>query len=71
MELGAVVLVPTREDLTAIHEVQPYARGVTDNSRPLYSSRMPILGNDVLQSWMGRVRKVGVQSLWLTSSPRA
>ena len=70
MELGAVVLVPIREDLTAIQEAQPYALGVTDNSRPLYSSRMPILGNDVLQSWMGRVRKVGVQSLWLTSSPR-
>jgi hypothetical protein len=28
---------------------------------------MPILGNDVLQSWMERVRKLGVQSLWLAS----
>ncbi len=70
MELGAVVLVPAREDLTAIHEAQPYALAASDNSRPLYSSRMPILGNDVLQSWMERVRKLGVQSLWLTSSPR-
>ena len=38
-----------------------------ENPRALYSSRMPILGNDVLQSWMERVRKLGVQSLWLTS----
>jgi carbonic anhydrase/acetyltransferase-like protein (isoleucine patch superfamily) len=31
---------------------------------------MPILGNDVLRSWMERVRRLGVSSLWLTSSPR-
>jgi carbonic anhydrase/acetyltransferase-like protein (isoleucine patch superfamily) len=70
VELGAVVVVPAREDLTtAIHEVQPHALTLSKNPRPLYSSRMPILGNDVLRSWMERVRKVGVQSLWLTSSP--
>ncbi|MGA7291670.1 MAG: hypothetical protein WBW53_08170 [Terriglobales bacterium] len=70
MELGAVVVVPAREDLTVIHEVQPHKLTVADNPRPLYSSRMPILGNDVLHSWMERVRKLGVQSLWLTSSLR-
>jgi hypothetical protein len=63
-------MVPGREALTAIRGDQPHAVRGIDNSRPLYSSRMPILGNDVLQSWMERVRKVGVQSLWLTSSPR-
>lgn len=70
MELGAVVVFPARDDLAAIHEAQPHAQAVSENSRPLYSSRMPILGNDVLRLWMERVRKLGVQSLWLTSSPR-
>lgn len=70
MELGAVVVVPAREDLTAIDEAQPHALRACENPRPLYSSRMPILGNDVLRSWMERVRKLGVQSLWLTSNPR-
>jgi carbonic anhydrase/acetyltransferase-like protein (isoleucine patch superfamily) len=70
VELGAVVVVSARDDLTAIHEAEPYAPAASQNSRPLCSSRMPILGNDVLRSWMERVRKLGVQSLWLTSSPR-
>ena len=70
MELGAVVVVPSREDLTSIHEAQPHALAASENSRPFYSSRMPILGNDVLRSWMERVRKLGVQSLWLTSNSR-
>jgi carbonic anhydrase/acetyltransferase-like protein (isoleucine patch superfamily) len=30
---------------------------------------MPILGNDVLHSWTERVRKLGIQSLWLTPGP--
>jgi hypothetical protein len=32
---------------------------------------MPILGNDVLRSWMDRVRKLGMQSLWLASGAGA
>jgi carbonic anhydrase/acetyltransferase-like protein (isoleucine patch superfamily) len=28
---------------------------------------MPIVGNDILQSWMDRIRQLGVQNLWLTS----
>jgi carbonic anhydrase/acetyltransferase-like protein (isoleucine patch superfamily) len=72
VELGAVVVVPGREDVAAIHvaamrNIRPQAPVAFENSRPLYSSRMPILGNDVLRSWMDRVRKLGVQSLWLTS----
>jgi len=70
VELGAVVVVPVREDLMSIHEAQPQALQASENSRPFYSSRMPILGNDIVRSWMERVRKLGLQSLWLTSSPR-
>lgn len=70
MELAAVVMVPGREDLKAIHEAQPRAPQVSKKTRPSYSSRMPILGNDVLRSWMEPIRKLGVQSLWLTASPR-
>lgn len=71
MELGAVVVVPAKDDLTTIHEVQPVAWATSERSRPLCSSRMPILGNDVLRSWMDRVRKLGLPSLWVTSSPPA
>jgi carbonic anhydrase/acetyltransferase-like protein (isoleucine patch superfamily) len=55
-------MVPDREDLTAIHEAHPQAQ-------PLYSSQLPILGNEVLRAWMKLVRKLGVQKLWLTSTP--
>ena len=67
VELGAVVVVPAREDLAGIREAQPDALAAFENPRPLHSSRMPILGNDVLHPWMERVRKLGVPSLWLTS----
>ena len=69
MEMGAVVMVPEGQDLTAVQETQFDAPAAFENSQPHYSSRMPILGNDVLQSWMDRVRKLGVQSLWLASGP--
>ncbi len=70
MEMGAVVLVPEGQDLTTVNEAHFDAPAAFENSQPHYSSRMPILGNDVLQSWMDRVRKLGVQSLWLASGPR-
>ena len=70
MELGAVVMVPSREGLKAIHEDQTLTQVVANNPKPSYSSRTPILGNDVLQSWIDRLREVGLQSLWLTPSPR-
>ncbi|MFZ0817926.1 MAG: hypothetical protein WAM78_20545 [Candidatus Sulfotelmatobacter sp.] len=70
MEMGAVVMVPEGQDLTAVQETQFDAPAAFENSQPHYSSRMPILGNDVLQSWMERVRKLGVKSLWLASGPR-
>jgi carbonic anhydrase/acetyltransferase-like protein (isoleucine patch superfamily) len=68
VDLGAVVVVPNREDLAAVQETQSRVSAVARNPRPFYSSRMPILGNDVLHSWTERVRKVGVQTLWLTAS---
>jgi hypothetical protein len=50
-----------------IRETQPHAVAGFENPRSFYSTRMPVLGNDILQSWIERVRKLGVQSLWLTS----
>lgn len=67
MELGAFVMVPGGDDFTGKREAQPHGLAVFENPRAPYSSRTPILGNDVLQSWMDRVRKLGVQSLWLAS----
>jgi carbonic anhydrase/acetyltransferase-like protein (isoleucine patch superfamily) len=69
VELAAVVVVPAREGLMAVREARSHGLAASENSRTLYSSRMPILGNDVLRSWMEHVRKLGVQSLWLTSTP--
>src|SRR3984957_20754535 len=51
-------------------EVHPTTSGISGKARSLYSSRMPVLGNDVLQSWIERVRTLGVHNLWLTSRPQ-
>jgi hypothetical protein len=51
-------------------EAEAHALTSSKHERPVYSPRMPILGNDVLQSWMDRIRKLGIPSLWLTSSAR-
>jgi len=72
VELAAVVVVPSNEDLLAedlmpLEALEPQRAAISENSRPLHSSRMPILGNDVLRSWMDRVRKLGIRKLWLTS----
>jgi carbonic anhydrase/acetyltransferase-like protein (isoleucine patch superfamily) len=75
VELGAVVVVPAKEDFAAmslaainINRAPSSPAAATEDSRPFYSSRVPILGNDILLSWMDLVRKLGVGSLWLTSS---
>lgn len=68
MELGAFVMVPGGDDFTGMCDAQPHGLAAFENPRAPYSSRMPILGNDVLQSWMERIRKLGVQSLWLASA---
>jgi len=70
VELGAVVVVPATEDLRLSHEAQTQAVAASENARPFYFPRMPILGNDVLRSWMKCIRKLGLQSLWLNSSRR-
>jgi carbonic anhydrase/acetyltransferase-like protein (isoleucine patch superfamily) len=67
VELGAFIVIPGREDFKAVHEVQSRVESSFENSRPPYTSRMPIVGNDILQSWMDRIRQLGVQNLWLTS----
>jgi hypothetical protein len=67
VELGAFVMVPGGDDFTGMCEAQPHGLAAFANPRAPYSSRMPILGNDVLQSWTERVRKLGVQSLWLAT----
>ncbi len=53
--------MPTHEDYLP-------ALAFSNRPQPRYSARTPILGNDVLRSWMDRVRNVGLQSLWLTAS---
>jgi carbonic anhydrase/acetyltransferase-like protein (isoleucine patch superfamily) len=70
VELAAVVVVPATEDLMLSHEARTHGVASSGNARPFYFPRMPILGNDVLQSWMERIRKLGLQSLWLSFSPR-
>ena len=69
MELAAVVVVPTKNDFAVIHEARPQPVERPGISRTLYSSLQPIVGNDVLQTWTERVHKLGVYSVWLTSSP--
>ncbi len=69
MELAAVVVIPSSEDLTSIGEAQPHTPAASEESQALYSSRKPILGNDVLRSWMEPVRKLGLRTLWLASRP--
>jgi carbonic anhydrase/acetyltransferase-like protein (isoleucine patch superfamily) len=70
VELGAVVVIPASADLPGINDFHPHVLAAAGRPRPLYSSRMPIVGNDVLQSWVDRVRKLGVQNLWLTAASR-
>jgi carbonic anhydrase/acetyltransferase-like protein (isoleucine patch superfamily) len=64
VELAAVVVVNDNQDFALS---QSRARRACGYSRWSYSSRMPILGNDLLHSWMDRIRMLGVKHLWLTS----
>ncbi|HEY1679176.1 MAG TPA: hypothetical protein VGG04_15775 [Candidatus Sulfotelmatobacter sp.] len=49
---------------------QAYSTITSGAGRELSSSLFPILGNDVLQTWAERIRKVGVQNIWLTAASR-
>jgi hypothetical protein len=66
VELAAVVVVPGNRN----KDVRPQSRALSafGKSQRSYPSRMPILGNDLLHSWMDRIRELGVKSLWLTSA---
>ncbi len=64
MEMAAVVVVPSTEYLRAIPRDQPRT---SMEAETVCASRLPILGNDVLRSWMDRIRQLGVQNLWLAS----
>lgn len=70
MELAAVVIVPPAESSAAIPGLAPQAsvREHALNSHSLASLLTPILGNDILHAWIERIRKLGVPSLWLSSS---
>jgi carbonic anhydrase/acetyltransferase-like protein (isoleucine patch superfamily) len=66
VELAAVVVVPDNESVVMLPEAPDPVRDGTSRSQCF--SLLPILGNDVLQTWSKRVQKLGVQSLWLTSA---
>ena len=67
MELAAVVVVPTKEHLPAEIGARGAAFRRPLDAQAFYSSGMPILGNDLLTSWMEPIRKIGVASMWLGS----
>jgi hypothetical protein len=70
VELSAIAVVPAREEFAATCAVRSEVQAASENPLALYSSRMPILGNDLLESWADRIRRLGLRSLWLTSGGR-
>ena len=68
MDLAAVVIVPPAESCAAIPEIRSHEPEHASNFHSLASLLTPILGNDVLHAWIERIRKLGVPSLWLSSS---
>ena len=70
MELAAVVEVPDEKDFAALLQSRTHSLTPAGIMPSLHSSLLPILGNDVLRTWMDRIHKLGVPSLWLASSVR-
>ncbi|MGH9495342.1 MAG: hypothetical protein ACRD3B_10120 [Candidatus Sulfotelmatobacter sp.] len=68
MELAAVVVVPDTLDFGVASKLQSLAAVSSGLGRAASSCLLPILGNDVLQTWTDRIRKVGVRDIWLTSA---
>ena len=68
LELGAAVVIPSDEDFT-ISGARPCTVAESESPRAICSSWMQISGNDIVQSWMERVRRLGVRSVWLTAGP--
>ena len=67
MELAAVIVDSGSEGFTPSHKAHSNAPHAFENSRWSYSWRMPILGNELLHSWIDRIRELGVKHLWLIS----
>ncbi len=65
MELAAVVVVPMKEHLPVASGGKGAVSERPLDGHGLYSSGMPILGNDLLTSWMEPIRKTGAASMWL------
>jgi hypothetical protein len=75
VELAAVVMVPDGLDFGVVQKLQSFATSISGDDHPasssyLSSSLLPIVGNDVLQTWTDRIRKAGVEDIWLTSASR-
>jgi hypothetical protein len=68
VDLAAVVMVPDERDFSCEREPRSCDLVRSGVLRPLCSSLLPILGNDILHSWTKRVHKLGTQNLWVTSS---
>jgi carbonic anhydrase/acetyltransferase-like protein (isoleucine patch superfamily) len=69
VELAAVVMVPPSEDSAAVSApFRSSADDRTEGLRRFGSLLTPIVGNDILHAWIERIRKLGVPSLWLSSS---
>jgi hypothetical protein len=68
VELAAVVLVPETLAFGVVKKLQVCTAITSGIGRALSSSLVPILGNDVLQTWTERIRGLGVQEIWLASS---
>jgi carbonic anhydrase/acetyltransferase-like protein (isoleucine patch superfamily) len=61
-------MVPSGLGFGGERKSQAFATITSGTGQALRSALLPILGNDVLQTWTERIRKVGVQDIWLTSS---
>ena len=70
VDFAAVVMVPGGGHFTSNSELQSSDFTSPGLARPRRSSFLPILGNDILQTWTKRVHKLGMQDLWITSTPR-
>lgn len=70
MELAAVVMVPDTLATGVTSGPQACAAITSGAGRELSSLLSPIVGNDVLQTWTDRIRKVGVHNIWLAAGSR-
>jgi hypothetical protein len=69
VELAAVVEVPASGDCPALLRGGSgfWDLGRKVQSLPPFPSWAPVLGNDILGSWLERLRRLGMRTLWVTS----